>query len=143
MDGAIQFSLGAVAWTITLLKLRKVRENAGRRADRNSFNTWLSTLVVSIAITFFTPAFSTRFDAITLNNLSRLIAYIAVSLSLYFSTISTLDTYQNSSSLNLRRWLKPTLIGTITVTSIVYALYIHRIPEWVNHHNMQIWLIKW
>lgn len=133
MSPAVEISLCIIAWSVVILKTRAVRWKEVLTSDRNALNLWLSMLFFAVTLTFLAKVFADFFDGLTANNLSRLIAYSAVSLTLYFSVVASVH-IQDVSIDWIMRYIRPLLALTLVLLILTYVLGVSNSPQWDNHH---------
>lgn len=137
MDLLIELSLCFLAWLVVIVKTPKVWRDRVWKTDPITLSVWLAMLFFAITVTFLFQSIASIFDAWTLNNLSRLIAYSSVSLTLYFIAVSSLHTYKTPQGIRVFRLLSPLLVVNLLALVVIYFQHIRRISEWRDHHVPQ------
>jgi hypothetical protein len=130
MNPVIEFSMAALAWLIALLRLGSFWRKRDPNADRTAVNIALSTLFFAITLTFLVSVFAEAFDRLTANNLSRLIAYCAVTLTLYYTTTSFLVTFPSNKNRLHLVWIKPYMLATLAALTFTYVGFIASTAQW-------------
>ena len=128
MNFSSETYLCLVAWIITLIKLRDIHWKDVRKDGGVALHIWLMMFFFSITLTFI-GSFSDYFDAHTLNNLSRLISYPSILITIFLATRETLRSIEKPADKRLLRWLGLSLAVTIGVLAVIYALFIWKTPE--------------
>jgi hypothetical protein len=140
MNSLVEIIICLIAWAVTIAKFRAIHwENALKR-DQVVLNIWLTSLFFAITLTFLVEPAANAFDALTFPNLSRLIAYCSVITALYSSTIATFYSVIKPAADRPPRWpgiLRALLVLAVFILIVIYALFISKIPQWVNHHIPQ------
>jgi len=134
MNHLIELSLCALAWSVALFKFQNVWRRGVWRTDPIALTLWLAMFFFAVTMTFLVESLTEDFDKLTLNNLSRLIAYTSISLTLFFTTASTLFAYKPPQGVRLLRLIALLLAATLLSLSVTYFLYISKNPEWQDHH---------
>jgi hypothetical protein len=128
MNFSSETYLCLVAWAITLIKLRDIHWKNIRKDGGVALHIWLMMFFFSVALTFI-GSFSDYFDALTLNNLSRLVSYSSILITIFFATRETLRSIEKPSHRRTGRWLSLSLVVTIIVLLMLYSLFLWKIPE--------------
>jgi hypothetical protein len=133
----ISIALCALAWLVALIKFRIIWLNRVWKTDPIALSVWLAMLFFAITMTFLMDSFAVVFNSLTLNNLSRLIAYSSISITLFFITTASLYTFNTPRGMRISRLIAPLLIANLFTLIFIYARYISRLPEWRNYHIPQ------
>src|SRR5689334_22712019 len=72
-----------LAWVLTLDRIRSIHWKEVRQDHGIAIHIWLMMVFFSITMIFMIKRFSNYFDAHTLNNLDRLIAYSSILLAMF------------------------------------------------------------
>lgn len=132
MNPTIEISLSALAWTITLVRIRSVFGNRLWRSDPIAFKVWMATIFFALTVTFLVTPLSVVINNLVLPNFSRLLAYFSVSMTLYLTATSFLVTFPTRQNQRQIKFLKPYLILTLSLLLSVYILFVSRSREWVE-----------
>jgi hypothetical protein len=130
MNFSSETYLCLVAWAITLIKSRTVDWKNPQKDGGVALNIWLMILFFSITLTFI-GNFSDTFDAHTLNNLSRMISYPSILITIFLATQETLNAIEKPSDKQLLRWLGRALIAINGTLVVIYSLFLWKTPEFV------------
>lgn len=90
---------------------------------------WLMMIFFSITSIFLIKKFSDFFDAYTLNNLDRLIAYSSLLTGLTFGAMAAIQVIGKPSDRTIGRWLWKTLFATIIALVVIYSLFLSSLPN--------------
>lgn len=71
----------------------------------------------------------TFFDAYTLNNLDRLIAYSSLITGITFGAMAAIETVGSPSDRVIGRWLWGILFAVIIALVVIYSLFLSRLPN--------------
>ena len=113
MNLVIEISLCILAWLVTLIRLPSVVRNQAWRSDRMAFQIWVATFCFALTMTFLMTPFSEVLNRITWPNLSRLLAYSSVSLTLYLTASAFMVTFPTPQNTRQLRFLLPYLLLTL------------------------------
>ena len=130
MNLAIEISLCILAWLVTLIRLPSIVRHRAWRADRTAFQIWVATFSFAWTLTFLLTPFSEALNRIAWPNLSRLLAYICASFTLYLiasAFMVTIPTPQNKRQL---RFLIPYLLFTLASLVIIFSFFVSHTPKW-------------
>ena len=130
MNPAIEISLCALAWLITLIRIRTVLFNRVWKTDPIAFRVWVATLFFAITMSFLITPLSVVINHLTYPNFSRLLAYSSVSMTLYLTASSFLVTFPTVQNQRQIRLLKPYLISPLSLLFFIYIFFVSRTPEW-------------
>ena len=130
MNLVIEISLCILAWLVTLIRLPSVVRNQAWRSDRMAFQIWVATFCFALTMTFLMTPFSEVLNRITWPNLSRLLAYSSVSLTLYLTASAFMVTFPTPQNTRQLRFLLPYLLLTLALLVIIFALFVSRTLEW-------------
>ena len=132
MNLVVEVSLCALAWLIALLRIRTLILSRAWKNDPIAFKVWLATLFFALTMTFLITPLSIVINRLTYPNLSRLLAYSSVSMTLYLTASSFLTTFPTSQNKHLLRYLKPYLTFTLLALLLVYIIFVSRTAEWIE-----------
>jgi hypothetical protein len=132
MNPIIEISLSTLAWFITLIRIQTVIRNRLWKSDPIAFRVWQATLFFALTTTFLVTPVSDVINRLMFPNLSRLLAYSSVAMTLYLTASSFLVTFPTQLNLRQAKLLKPYLIITLFSLSLVYILFVSRSSEWVE-----------
>jgi hypothetical protein len=130
MNFSSETYLCLVAWAITLIKLKAIHWKDIKKDGSVDLNIWLLMFFFSITLTFI-GSFSDYFDAHTLNNLSRLISYPSILITIFLATRETLKAVEKPADKWLIHWFGWALFITIGALVVIYALFLWKTPEFV------------
>jgi len=130
MNPAVEILLSALAWLITIIRVRTVVLNRVWKSDPIAFRVWVATLFFALTLTFLVTPVSYKINSLTMPNFSRLLAYSSVSITLYLIASSFLATFPTARNLNQSKYLKPYLIVTLSLLFVIYMRFVSHTPEW-------------
>lgn len=130
MNLAIEVSLSILAWLVTLIRLPSIVRHQAWRADRTAFQIWVATFSFAWTMTFLLTPFSEALNRLTWHNLSRLLAYICVSLTLHLTASAFMVTFPTPQNKRQHRYLLPYLLVTQAVLVIIFAGFVSHTPTW-------------
>lgn len=119
--------LSLIAWAFTLLKLKGIRWKDVQDGS-TALNIRLMLFFFSITLTFLGDV-GKFVDAHVTNNLSNLIAYPSILVSIFLATEESLNAVGRFSYRQTIRWLATSLASIIAVMLIIYALFLWKVPE--------------
>jgi hypothetical protein len=119
--------LSVIAWAFTLFKLRGIRRKDIRYGS-TALNLWLMLFFFSITLTFLGEV-GGFVDARVINNLSNLIAYPSILITIFLATKESLNAVDRSAYRRTIRWLGSLLTAITTVLLIIYVLFLWKVPE--------------
>lgn len=119
--------LSLIAWVLTLFKLRGIRWKDVRDGS-TSLNIWLMLFFFSITLTFLGDV-GEFVDAHVINNLSNLIAYPLILVTIFLATKESLNAVDRSSYQRTIRWLDISLTSIIVILLVIYTLFLWKVPE--------------
>ncbi len=131
MNSGIELFLCAIAWAFTLGRLKAVQWRNIGKDNGIALNVWFMMFLFSVTLTFL-GGFGDSFDAHTFNNLSQLIAYPSILVTIYLAARESLNTIEKSSDKRVIRWLGILLVVTIIILLAIYVLYLWKIPQFIN-----------
>lgn len=132
MNAAIEISLCILAWLVTLIRLPSTLRNKAWRTDRIAFRIWIATFFFALTMTFLVTPIGDGINRLTSPNLSRLLAYCSVSLTLYLTASSFMVTFPTPKNTHQLRYLKPYMLFTLGLLAIIYVLFVSHTPRWVE-----------
>ena len=121
----------SVAWSIALIKFGKVRHDSAWTADRLALSTWLFSFFFAIAMTFQVRLIFENIDAVTFNNLTWLLSYIALALAMGVVIIGMLNSFLKVHAFDRIgvKSIKSLLAITLVILILLYGFSISRLPE--------------
>ena len=130
MNPAIEISLSILAWLVALNRGRKALLNQAWKTDPITFRVGAASLFFALTMTFLITPLGDGIDSLTITNLSRLLAYSSVSITLYLITSSSLISFPTAQNVRYRKYLKPYLIMTLGLLLVSYIFSVSHTPEW-------------
>ncbi|MBN2116280.1 MAG: hypothetical protein JW730_06910 [Anaerolineales bacterium] len=94
-----------------------------------ALHVWLMMVFFSITTVFLIKKFNDLFDAYTLNNLDRLIAYSSLLTGMTFGAMAAIEAVGKPSDRVIGHWLWRTLFATIIALVVIYSLFLSRLPN--------------
>lgn len=132
MNAVIEISLCILAWLVALIRLPYILRNKAWRTDRIAFRIWTATFFFALTMTFLVTLIGDGINSLTSANLSRLLAYSSVSLTLYLTASSFMVTFPTPENTYQLRYLKPYLFFTLGLLATIYVLFVSKTPRWVE-----------
>ena len=132
MNAAIEISLSILAWLVALIRLPSVLESNAWRSDRIAFRIWIATFFFALTMTFLVTPIGDAINRLTSPNFSRLLAYCSVSLTLYLTVSSSMATFLTPKNARQHRYLKPYLLFTLGLLTIIYMFFVSHTSCWVE-----------
>ncbi len=132
MKTAIEISISLLAWLIALNQVRTILLSRAWKTDPIAFRVWVASVSFALTLTFLISTLGQAINRLTIPNLSRLLAYTAVSMTLYLTASSFLVTFPTRQNQRQARYLKPYLMLTLIGLLVVYVFLVSRTPEWVD-----------
>ncbi len=129
MTLALTLSLSVIAWAITLSRLRAVHWKDVRQDNGIALNVSLMMVFLSITLLLLNKPFGNFFDALTFNNMDRLVSYSSILTGMYFGALASAEAVGDPSDRKVVQWLRYSLILTIGALVVLYSLFISRIPN--------------
>src|SRR5258706_14936418 len=129
MTYVIMVSLCVAVWIMTLDRLQAIHWKDIRKDNGIARYVWLMMVFFSITMTFLIKWFCNYFDAHTLNNLDRLIAYCSILIGIFFGAAASVEAVGKLSDRRAIDWLQKTLILIIVNLAVIYTLFISRLPN--------------
>ena len=126
---AIELSICLMAIALTVSSMTTIHWREIRNDGGVALYIWLMMVFFTITSIFNVNKFCDFFDAYTLNNLDRLIAYCSILTGMTFGTIASIEAVGQVQDLLLRRMLWTTLVAAITALALIYFLSISRLPN--------------
>ena len=130
MNPVVEVLLSILAWLVALNRGRKALVSQAWKTDPITFRVGAASLFFALTMTFLITPLGDGFDSLTITNLSRLLAYSSVSITLYLITSSSLISFPTPQNIRYRKYLKPYLIMTLGLLLISYIFSVSRTPEW-------------
>lgn len=130
MNAAIEISLCILAWLVALIRLPSVLRNRAWRTDRIAFRIWIATFCFALTMTFLVTPVGDAINHLSAPNFSRLLAYSSVSMTLYLVASSFMVTFPTPKNNRQLPYLKPYLLLTIVLLTIVYVVFVSHTPRW-------------
>ncbi len=125
----VMVSLCVVAWVITLNRIGAIHWKDVGKDNGIALNVWLMMVFFSITMIFLIKTFCNYFDAHTLNNLDRLISYSSILIGIYFGAAASVGAVGRPIDSRIIRWLRHTLVLIIIILTVIYSLYISKLPN--------------
>lgn len=132
MNPAVEIALCFLAWLVALIRLSSTLRYKAWRTDRIAFRIWIATFSFALTMTFLVTPIGDAINRITAPNFSRLLAYSSVSLTLYLTASSFMATFPTPRNTRQLRYLKPYLLFTLGLLSIIYVLFVSHTSHWVE-----------
>lgn len=132
MNAAIEISLCILAWLVASIRLPSTFRHKAWRSDRIAFRIWIATFFFALTMTFLVTPIGDTINRLTAPNFSRLLAYCSVSLTLYLTAYSFMTTFPTPKNTRQLRYLKPYLLFTLGLLTIVYVFFVSRTSRWVE-----------
>lgn len=132
MNPAVEISLCVLAWLVALIRLPSIFRHKAWRSDRIAFRIWIATFFFALTMTFLVTPIGDAINRLTAPNFSRLLAYSSVSLTLYLTASSFMITFPTSENTRQLRYLKPYLLFTIGLLTLIYVLFVSHTSRWVE-----------
>jgi len=132
MNPAVEIALCFLAWLVALIRLSSTLRHKAWRTDRIAFRIWIATFSFALTMTFLVTPIGDAINRITAPNFSRLLAYSSVSLTLYLTASSFMTTFPTPRNTRQLRYLKPYLLFTLGLLSIIYVLFVSHTSRWVE-----------
>lgn len=132
MNAAIEISLCILAWLVALIRLPSVLKSSAWRSDRIAFRIWIATFFFALTMTFLVTPIGDTINRLTAPNFSRLLAYCSVSLTLYLTASSFMTTFPTPKNTRQLRYLKPYLLFTLGLLTIIYGFFVSHTSRWVE-----------
>src|SRR5258706_974521 len=129
MTYVIMVSLCVAVWIMTLDRLQAIHWKDIRKDNGIARYVWLMMVFFSIAMIFLIKWVCNYFDAHTLNNLDRLIAYCSILIGIFFGAAASVEAVGKLSDRKIFFWLKISLFLTIITLVVIYTLYISKLPN--------------
>lgn len=126
---AVELSICIVAWTLTMSRMKTIHWQGIGKDGGIALHVWLMMVCFSITSVFLIKRFSDLFDAHTLNNLDRLIAYSSLLTGLTFGAMAAIEVVGKPSDRAIGRWLWGILFAVIVTLVVVYSLFLSRLPN--------------
>jgi hypothetical protein len=117
-----------IGWGFTLARIRTIHWKDVRRDGGVALNIWLMMFFFTVTLTFLGD-FGGLFDAHTINNLSKLIAYPSILITIYLAAQESLKTIDKPSHQRIIRQLGSLLVATNIALLVIYALFLWKVPE--------------
>lgn len=130
MNPVVEVSLSILAWLVALNRGRKALRNQAWKTNPITLRVGVASLFFAITMTFLITPLGDGFDSLTITNLSRLLAYSSVSITLYLITSSSLISFPTAQNSRYQKYLKPYLIVTLGLLLISFIFSVSRTPEW-------------
>ena len=129
MTYVIMVSLCVAVWIMTLDRLQAIHWKDIRKDNGIARYVWLMMVFFSITMTFLIKWFCNYFDAHTLNNLDRLIAYSSILIGIFFGATASVEAVGKPGDRKIIFWLKNSLFLTIITLVFIYSLFISKLPN--------------
>ena len=126
---AVELSICIMAWILTMSRMKTIHWQDVRKNGGIALHVWLMMVFFSITTVFLIKEFNDLFDAYTLNNLDRLIAYSSLLTGMTFGAMAAIETVGKPSDLTISRWLWRTLFATIIALVVIYSLFLSRLSN--------------
>jgi hypothetical protein len=130
MNAVIEISLCLLAWVIALIRLPSILRSKAWRSDRIAFRIWVAAFFFALTMTFLVTSIGDGINNITLPNLSRLLAYSSVSMTLYLVASSFMVTFPTAKNNRQLPYLGPYLLLTLGLLVAIYIFFVSRSPRW-------------
>ena len=144
MTFMIMVSLCIGAWILTLDRLWAIQWKDVKKDNSIALYVWLMMLFFSITMIFLIKRFCNYFDAHTLNNLDRLIAYCSILIGIFFGAAASVEAVGKAEDKKTIQWLKYSLILSIIILVMTYILFISRLPNmdyFVPRSMPEVWFM--
>lgn len=125
----IQLSICIMAWTLTMSRMKTIHWQSVREDGGIALHVWRMMVFFSITSIFLIKEFSDFFDAYTLNNLDRLIAYSSLLTGITFGAMAAIEAVGRPSDRVIGRWLWGILCAVIITLVLIYSLFLSRLPN--------------
>jgi len=132
MNPAVEIALCFLAWLVALIRLSSTLRHKAWRTDRIAFRIWIATFSFALTMTFLVTPIGDAINRLTAPNFTRLLAYSSVSLTLYLTTSSFMVTFPTPRNTRQLRYLKPYLLFTLGLLTIIYVLFVSHTSRWVE-----------
>ena len=126
---AVELSICVMAWTLTISRMKTIHWQGVRNDHGIALHVWRMMVFFSITSTFLIKKFSDFFDAYTLNNLDRLIAYSSLLMGLAFGAMAAIEAVGRTSDRAVGRWLWRVLFAIIIALVMIYLLFLSKLPN--------------
>ncbi len=126
---AVELSLCIMAWTVTMSRMKTINWQDVRKDGEIALHVWRMMVFFSITSIFLIKKFSDVFDAYTLNNLDRLIAYSSLLTGLTFGAMAAIEAVGRASDRAIGRWLWRVLFAIIIALIMIYLLFLSKLPN--------------
>jgi len=126
---AVHLFICIVAWTLTMSRMKTIHWQGVRKDGGIALHVWRMMVFFSITSIFLIKEFSDFFDAYTLNNLDRLIAYSSLLTGITFGAMAAIEAVGRPSDRMIGRWLWGILFAVIIALVVIYSLFLSRLPN--------------
>jgi hypothetical protein len=130
MNPAVEISLSILAWLVALIRLPSILRNKAWKTDRIAFRIWIAAYFFALTMTFLVTPIGDGINRISSPNLSRLLAYGSVSLTLYLVASSFMVTFPTLKNRRQLPYLKPYLGLTLGLLITIYIIFVSHAPRW-------------
>lgn len=130
MNALIEITLCALAWAVALIRLPSILRSKAWRSDRIAFRIWIAAFFFALTMTFLETLIGDWINRLSSANLSRLLAYSSVSMTLYLTASSFMITFPTPKNRRQLPHLKPYLLFTMGLLVILYVLLVSHGPRW-------------
>ena len=118
-----------VAWALTVTRFRAIRWKDIRQDQGIALDVWLMIVFFSITTIFMIKRFDNYFNAHTLNNLDRLIAYCSILTGMTFGASASVKAVGTIFDRQAIRWLRYLLVAAVAALLAMYLLFLSKIPN--------------